>query len=819
MRDAPFHPAGQRWVAGLLAGTLALAPAGPGLRACGPFLPEQILLARQAILRTPVADFAQEVAALTEADGAPPLPAGLSPAPPLRRDAHGEPVFAEPPDRLAMEKDEIREALVASGTSEAARAELLAAYGTFRAAHRPPAPAVSPEADAPPLRLDEVGEAARRAQESGASSSSSPLPGPLASGLPGEFRDYLEGAAAFWGGDFRAARAAWERLLARPAAERKHRGVWAAYMLARTLEPGSADSAEAAARYRRVRELRAEGGRDPLDLAVASLGWEARLALGRDDFGAAARLYYLQAVAGGEGNSFETGSSLRATVDAVLGREQLASPEALAAAARDPFLRRVITLYFACSERFTYQFTETAPDEAVSHDPEVRRRDRARLWLRTLEAAGLPGGPEAGRIAWAAYQGGDYAGAGAWVARAPGDDPLAEWLRAKLALRAGRNDEAAAHFARAVRGFPAEAREVGNAMDAAEGRATDGRAFRTSQFHADLGIVSLSRGDHAQALNALLRSGFWRDAAYVAERVMTPDELLAFVQRVYPQAPAFSEPTPPRPGEPGPVAEVRDENAPTRPDAAPRDPDPGNLDRVLEALGPGLAARSTENPAAFSLRWLLARRLARLGRGAQAREFYPAALVPKFDEFLAALKTSASPREPKPRRAAAFWRAARIQRWLGMELFGTEAEPDWRVEDGNFEMDSYRAARLEQRPVLPRVPGEPPPEPTPTPPPWVPRVGAQEKLRVAREEVRPEKRFHYRYRAADLAWQAAALLPDGSEETARVLAVGGLWLESVRETKAADRFYVAILRRCGKTALGQEANRLGHFPDVPHAGP
>ncbi len=46
-----------------------------------------------------------------------------------------------------------------------------------------------------------------------------------------EFSDYHRGAAAFRHQDFRAARDAWEALLARPAEERRYRTVWAAFML------------------------------------------------------------------------------------------------------------------------------------------------------------------------------------------------------------------------------------------------------------------------------------------------------------------------------------------------------------------------------------------------------------------------------------------------------------------------------------------------------------------------------------------------------------------------------------------------------------
>lgn len=128
------------------------------------------------------------------------------------------------------------------------------------------------------------------------------------------------------------------------------------------------------------------------------------------------------------------------------------------------------------------------------------------------------------------------------------------------------------------------------------------------------------------------------------------------------------------------------------------------------------------------------------------------------------------------------------------------------MENGAFDDDHYRAARLgggKERYGLPVLP-------------FVPAVGEKEKARVERDQVRPEKRYHYRYLAADLAWQAATLMPDQKEETAAVLASAGLWLNSVGDSKGADRFYLALLRRCGKTDIGREADHLGGIPEVPH---
>ena len=57
-------------------------------------------------------------------------------------------------------------------------------------------------------------------------------------------------------------------------------------------------------------------------------------------------------------------------------------------------------------------------------------------------------------------------------------------------------------------------------------------------------------------------------------------------------------------------------------------------------------------------------------------------------------------------------------------------------------------------------------------------------------------------------------MPDGSEDTARMLCAAGEWLR-VRDPKAADRFYKALVRRCGTTPLGREADRIHWFPRPP----
>ncbi len=96
-------------------------------------------------------------------------------------------------------------------------------------------------------------------------------------------------------------------------------------------------------------------------------------------------------------------------------------------------------------------------------------------------------------------------------------------------------------------------------------------------------------------------------------------------------------------------------------------------------------------------------------------------------------------------------------------------------------------------------------------------VSTDEQKRLV-QHSEPRKRFHYKYFAADLAWEAAELMPNESEQTARVLCEAGWWLAD-RDPKAADRFYKAMVRRCRSTPLGKQADQLRWFPRIPDGQP
>ena len=134
-----------------------------------------------------------------------------------------------------------------------------------------------------------------------------------------------------------------------------------------------------------------------------------------------------------------------------------------------------------------------------------------------------------------------------------------------------------------------------------------------------------------------------------------------------------------------------------------------------------------------------------------------------------------------------------------MELVGTEVEPDWHVHGGNYEEGVTVADRATNDAAKVLVASE------------------DEVSRATRHKADPEARFHYRYQAAALAWEAAKLMPDNSDETARVLWTAGTWLKN-RDPETADFFYKALVRRNRKTALGQEADRIRWFPQLDEQG-
>jgi hypothetical protein len=517
---------------------------------------------------------------------------------------------------------------------------------------------------------------------------------PRPPGGPEETALYDEGAAAWRAGDVDVAVASWKKLLALDPTARKTRSTWAAYMLGRATDDP--------AWFQKTRALVQDGFDDGLALAAASLGEEARVHLAHGDVAGAVQLYAEQAAMGSEKGRTSLLFVARDLVRAADGKD-----DELRAAMKSPLVQRLVASYL-WSRRLEVDDTRMARLLDVA----------ARAPLAT---------PAAERFAAAAYTTGHFDVAGRLLReRAP--SPLGLWVLGKLALRSGDVDLGRTLLAEASRAFPADEQW-------GERRSDDG-AWETisprCRIDGELAVLALERQDYENALALLLTGGdrYWNDAAYVAERVLTVEELVAFVQRRAPRA----------------VPPVKNEW--------------------------GYEKRSVES----RLRALLARRMLREGRFEGALAWFDDANErDAAARFIAARRATST--GDAVSRASAWYDAGRILEEHGMQIVATELDPDWAVYGGSFDLGDWGSYDSDDNfvPSTPRKDAMVPADDVSV---------ADERSRVRDAAPKPFRRFHYRSLAADYAWRAADQLPPRTQAFAAVLCNGSSWVMNRDDDKA-----------------------------------
>lgn len=348
----------------------------------------------------------------------------------------------------------------------------------------------------------------------------------------------------------------------------------------------------------------------------------------------------------------------------------------------------------------------------------VWTRGREWLWVedeggsqmrQVVEAlAAVPGLAGADRLAAAAWSMGRFD----LAERFSGQEstPLAAWVKAKLALRRGDRAAAEQHLAQAVEGLPETEDWTGESQL--------GLLRPRTRAEGERALLALSRGDFTQSAERVLASCSWPDIAYVAERVLTVEEL----QRLIASAPQ-------------------------------------------ERCGPELGqawdddAREGMNSLKPRLRLLLGRRMLRTGAGAKALEYFQGTRFELPARQYVEARERADAAGDAVDRARALYDAARLARTVGMEVLGTEAAPDWAEVDGLYDKGDYGGYG-----ELP-----PPAEELKKKMAELPLVSDAERQRMKAHAPPHEVRFHYRSTAADLAEQAAELLPRRSQAYAVLL--------------------------------------------------
>lgn len=543
-------------------------------------------------------------------------------------------------------------------------------------------------------------------------------------GLPVAVVEYIAGAIEFKAGNLDTAARYFEAIDRLPPDLRRIRTTAATYMLGR-IQNIEVRFEAARESFEAVRVRVQAGAPDPMGLAVASLGEEARIYLveaGLSEvpsygpylntgrlIGLAVRLYVEQA-------SYGSKIALLSLRDVV--RLLAADEGALDLAIVDPLVRQVLVAYLIARS-----------DASLYYEPSVGPEDR--IVTAVIDAVLTQPNPATGddldRLAALAYQTARYDIAEKLTATT--ERPLGLWVRAKLALR--RNDRDAA-----VRDWTA-------ALNATVGATKLDDASNT-RLRGETTVMAVSEGRYVDSLRLLFPAArtYWGDVAYIAERVLTADELKTFVDEL---PPADSDQP----------AKVEDDD-----------------DYVLVAT-----------PIAL-LRDLLARRLVREGRLRDAQPYFmttatrraPDSPPPSVDAraYTEAIEAA---RAAWPwqniSQAKALFTAATLARKHGMEIMGTEGPPDEAALRGGWESGF----------------GQTSPRQGTTPYNSASLLGPDEEERFASSAPNPDVRYHYRLIAVDHAVAAADLLPERSQAYAATLCWAARFAQQGNDQPRAESIY------------------------------
>lgn len=616
-----------------------------------------------------------------------------------------------------------------------------------------------------------------------------------------------------------------QAVLALPAEQGAPRAVWAAYALGRlhgersTGEERDAQRVRAVAAFTQARTLALAGAPDPWGMAVGSYGEQARLylstpeqacdytdfmnatacasAIAPADLKQALALYAEQAARGSD----SAVQSLRMIAEWLL---RDGSP--VTALVDDPLSQRLLVAYsLALMGDIVNDDPSSATDYFANADNTgqlgyadaaqgykgVSANPRLQRLVKAISQNGVQPVAGADRLAALAYRLGDYRLAQALVDKQPG--VLASWVRAKLALRRGDSNAAVQAYAEAAQGFPT----LDASVEPAE----------AERLKAEQGVLSLSRGDYLQALDQFYKSGYAEDLYYVAERVLTLEELKAYVDEHVPASPIPSKP----------VDFAR-----------------FNAEQFSTWRGQQADLAFTQ---ADQLRSLLARRMVRQGQIDQALGYFPEDGDPRNTEIGYDYETNKSTLTVMtPRgwakaygdarhdgesdwfasdRAEAWFIAANLARQHGLEIMGYQQGPDFAEFGGAYTYGTGRASWQGSPDDSTPVPRDTPAQRAAADLPG-PLVTADERQRYAASEARPAQTFHYRYVAVALAEKAADNLPARSQAFAAVLCRAASFVQN--DQPRANAVYQRYVKEGAAVPFAEDFGRHCVEPDFVAAG-
>lgn len=558
-----------------------------------------------------------------------------------------------------------------------------------------------------------------------------------------------------------------EKLLTLPAAQRRPLEAIAKYRRAR-LNMNLDDwamltDAHAKARLLQIREDLSDvatharkGSLDPCKISENAVYWIAytrsiilpasRLVrLGEADFGGAFAAY-LKMPMRGEGNAVNSCYRLASRL--------CAEPD-LSAFVDDPDLRRLITIYLAAGG-------SNNTDHRMSH-AEARKASAA--WLEALAKAGVDLGFDPVRVAMLQHRAGHWQDCLATTRRLPGDEPMAKLLASRCSLRLNGDIEVSRKILDAaggvlttvpVRDLSQSPRNAITEEDFTELIELSEIKQLRQRIEGERALIELAQGRFAAALDFFGKGDYSEEVSFVAECVMTIDELKASIDQ--------------------------------RPKADP--------------------ARTTIDPPTddhYPAKKILASRLFRAGRLEEALDYVSPEIKTQANSYVLFMRLAERTDVADRTKADAYWRAALIINQIGEEILHASFGLEWTgaadEEKWYIGYDLLPLKRLkpdtETRLTVLTSPSK------------------EEALRVQAwlaehidQPVRSERDASYAVFA--LALKAARSLPNNDPAGGQILQFAGNQLK-YREPKAANPAYVLLVTRFKETPYGAEALKRHWF--------
>ncbi len=612
--------------------------------------------------------------------------------------------------------------------------------------------------------------------------------------LPEEFRFYIRSLSL----DRTDALALCEALLDLPPVQRRHLSALAAYRQARLRMAMTADLDEDGGEahlqdvrrdLKHVKQLVAEGYPAIAHLDLAADGWLARTYL----YGTS-----LESAYDSEDPEVDAAQALQAYVQLYRQGDATARDSiehviraVLASGEMSPLtknsLHRKLTTAYLCSAR------QLAQDGVGGFWKELNADIVA--WLQALRAAKVDFGEDAVRLAALQYRLGQWDACAVTLKSAPAGDATAQLLAARLRIRSGDLAGATQGLRPlAAKRLPAPARGTRpedefrgppyfsfHGIDYSDESADLGipdytsKAFMTSEYdtytfdfsqpvgavsraRVELAILELHFGHYVPAMNLFYKEGMTEDGDYVAECVLTTDELKVAVDRSWKV----------KPGAPK-LGGVHDYGMTT----------------------------------AEHVRALLGRRLFRDGRWQEAGPYLPEEYRKTLQLFIAQMRIAQDPKQSPRARADAYWRAALNISSEGENYLFCEVGLEWTSA---LDIHWYDPRGLPVQRVRPIV-DEPENLLAPPTEDEVKRVEAW-----AAKHLVPAGRAYRdaNYEAHRLCLEAVKLLPDDDLAGAQILQFAGSLLK-YRDPPAAQPAYRELATRFRGTPLGAEARRKHWF--------